>query len=389
MREIAPGAAPAGTSVPLSVPDVGDLERQWVDEAIASGWVSSAGPFVDRFEGDVAALLGARHAVATASGTAALHVALLLAGVQPGDEVLVSTLSFVAPANAIRYAGAHPVFVDAEPDFWQIDPALVRGFLADGCEQRDGGLVNKQTGRRVAALLPVHVLGHPYDADAIASVAREFGLPVVEDAAEGLGARYRDTPLGRLGDVGALSFNGNKIVTSGGGGMIVTGNEEHARRARYLTTTAKDDPIEYVHGEVGFNYRLTNVAAALGAAQLTRLGDFVERKRAIAARYADAIGSLQGVTAMPEAPWASSSFWMYTVLVDGGSRPLLRALGDAKVQARPVWQPLHLSPAHRGAQAIGGAVAERLHAEALSLPCSTSLEPAQQERVIEVLEASL
>ncbi len=301
----------------------------------------------------------------------------------------MSTLSFVAPANAIRYAGAHPVFVDAEPDFWQIDPALVHSFLDSECERRDGAVFNRTTGRRVAALLPVHVLGHPYDADAISAVARDFGLPVVEDAAEGLGARYRDTPLGRLGDLGALSFNGNKIVTSGGGGMIVTGDEQLAARARYLTTTAKDDPIEYVHGEVGFNYRLTNVAAALGAAQLTRLGEFVERKQAIAARYADALAGIDGVTAMPEAPWASSSYWMYTVLVEGGSRPLLRALGDARVQARPVWQPLHQSPAHRGAQVVGGGVAERIHGQALSLPCSTSLEPAQQERVIEVLEASL
>jgi perosamine synthetase len=389
LPEAGPGAVATSGVVPLSEPEVGELERRWVDEALATGWVSSAGPFVDRFERDVAKLLGVRNAVATASGTAALHVALLLAGVRPGDEVLVSTLSFVAPANAVRYAAAYPVFVDCEPDFWQLDAALLADFLERSCERRGREVVNRASGRRVAALLPVHALGHPFDAEAVLDVARRFDLPVVEDAAEGLGARCRGVPLGRLGDVAALSFNGNKIVTSGGGGMVVTERDDWAERARYLTTTAKDDPIESVHGEVGFNYRLSNVSAALGAAQLTRLDEFLSKKRAIADRYTAAFAAIPSVDPMREAPWAASSFWLYTVRIAGGSRPLLRALMEAGVEARPVWQPLHLSPAHDGAQVVRGKVAERVYDEALSLPSSASLGADDQHRVIEAVRTHM
>jgi perosamine synthetase len=384
-REIAPGAPPAAGFVPLTVPDVGEAEQRLVAQALADGWVSSAGPYVDRFEGEAAARVGVPHAVACASWTAALHVALLLAGVRPGDEVVTSTLTFVAPANAIAYCGAHPVFVDAEPDYWQIDAARLEAFLdAAGPEMR-----NPATGRRIAAVLPVHVLGHPFDADAVVGVAHRHGLPVVEDAAEGLGATYRGRPLGGLGDLAALSFNGNKIVTSGGGGMLLTSDSARAERARYLTTTAKDDPLEYIHGEIGFNYRLTGLQAALGIAQMERLDEFVAAKRAIAERYAAGLAEVPGISLMPEAPWAQSSFWLYTVLVAGGSRQALRALVDERIQARPLWQPLHRSPAHAGAQVVGGEVADRLYAEGLSLPCSTGLTEDDQARVIEAVRGHM
>jgi perosamine synthetase len=389
MREIAPGAPAVAGEIPLAVPDVGEAERAYVDEVMRSGWVSSAGPFVDRFEEAAAETVGRAHAVATVTGSAALHVALLLAGVRPGDEVPVSTLSFISPANAIRYCGAHPVFIDAEPDYWQIDAERLAEFLAR-CTRRDDMLVNPATGRRVAALLPVGILGHPFDADAIRSLADEYGLPVVEDAAEGLGARFRDEHVGHLGHISALSFNGNKIVTSGGGGMVVTDDAAGAQRARYLTTTAKDDPVEYVHGEIGFNYRLSNVSAALGYGQLERLGEFVEAKRRIASAYTDAFADLDGITAMREAPWATSTFWMFTVTVDQArfgmdSRALLRTLAGRGIQARPLWQPLHLSPAHAGAQATPSPVAERLHATALSLPCSVALSADDQARVLDAI----
>jgi perosamine synthetase len=384
-REIAPGAPPAAGFVPLTVPDVGEAEQRLVAQALADGWVSSAGPYVDRFERDTAARIGVPHAVACASGTAALHVALLLAGVRPGDEVVTSTLTFVAPANAIAYCGAHPVFVDAEPDYWQIDAARLEAFLdAAGPELR-----NPATGRRIAAVLPVHVLGHPFDADAVLGVARRHGLSVVEDAAEGLGATYRGRPLGSLGDLAALSFNGNKIVTSGGGGMLLTSDTAQAERARYLTTTAKDDPLEYIHGEIGFNYRLTDLQAALGSAQMQRLDELVAAKRAIAERYAAGLADVPGISLMPEAPWAQGSFWLYTVLVEGGSREALGALVDERIQARPLWQPLHRSPAHAGAQVVGGEVADRLYAEGLSLPCSTGLTEEDQARVIEAVRGHL
>jgi perosamine synthetase len=384
-REIAPGAlGPEGT-VPLSVPNVGEAELELVARAVADGWVSSAGPYVDRFEQAVADRIGVRHAVACSTGTAALHIALLLAGVEPGDEVLTSTLTFIASANAIAYCQAHPVFVDAEPDYWQIDTSALGAFLKGSCEPGPRGPVNRRTGRRVAAILPVHILGHPFDAAAVRDLASTYGLPVVEDAAEGLGATYRGAPLGSFGDLAALSFNGNKIVTSGGGGMLLTDEDAAADRARYLTTTAKDDPVEYVHGEVGFNYRLTSIAAALGTAQLARLDEFVSAKRRIADTYAAAFAGVDGLTVMPQAPWASSSFWLYTIRVRGGSRELLAALAEARIQTRPLWQVMHRSAAFPGAEVVGGAVADELQAEALSLPCSTSMTASEQQRVIEAI----
>jgi perosamine synthetase len=331
--------------------------------------------------------------VATTSGTAALHTALLVAGVEAEDEVLVSTLTFIAPANAIRYAGAWPVFIDAEETTGQMDPARVAEFLEGSCVRRGGVLRNSQTGRRVRAILPVDVFGHPVDADPIRELARGHGLVVVEDATEALGASYKGRPAGRLSDIACFSFNGNKIVTTGGGGMIVTDDARMAERARYLTTQAKDDPIEFVHGAVGFNYRLTNVLAAVGVAQMERLEEFVDRKRAIAARYGEALGSLPGLTMVGEAAWARASFWMSNVRVDSGrfgmgSRDLLRRLEEARIQARPLWQPIHRSPAHAGGIRVGGEVADRWNREALTLPCSVGLTEEQQTRVIQAVTSA-
>lgn len=392
-RIAVPGAPAAHGDIALSSPNIGEREQSLVAEALRSGWVAY-GPFVDEFEAAIQSRVGVRHAVALSSGTAALHVALLLAGVGREDEVVTSALSFIASANAIRYVGAIPVFVDAEPDFLQIDVDRMRSFLAEGCEQTDRGLVNRKTGRRVSAILPVHVLGHPADLDAICAVSAEYGLPVVEDAAEGLGAQLRDRPVGALGDISCLSFNGNKIVTTGGGGALLTDDDATAARARYLATQAKDDPLEYVHGDVGFNYRLSNPHAALGCAQLERLDDFVASKRRIAARYAEALGSTPGLVLPREASWAFSTFWMYTILVveeEYGmtSRDLMHRLLDSGIQARPLWQPLHRSPAHGAYGGLECEVADGLHARGLSLPCSTSLTNSEQDRVIEgVLDAA-
>jgi perosamine synthetase len=376
--------------VPLCEPALLGNEWAYVRECLDTGWVSSVGGFVDRFERSLAEAAGVRHAVATVNGTAALHIALLVAGVEPDDEVLVSTLSFIAPANAIRYAGAWPVFVDAEPGTWQMDPERVAAFLAEGCVWRDGALRNRTTGRRVRAIIPVHILGHPVDLEPILEAARRYNLAVIEDATESLGATYRGKPVGALGDIACFSFNGNKLITTGGGGMIVTDRAEWASRAKYLTTQAKDDPVEYVHHAVGYNYRLTNVLAAMGVAQMERLDQCIAAKRRIAARYADALAMLPGITPMTSASWAKSVFWLYTVLVDRdaaglGSRELLAALSQRKVQTRPLWQPLHRSPAHAGSQVLGGQVAERLHRDALSLPCSVGLPAEHQELVIDQL----
>jgi perosamine synthetase len=389
---LAPGAPPPIDFIPLSVPEIRGNEWRYVKECLDTNWVSSVGPYVDRFEQMMAQQTGAKHAVATVNGTSALHIALLVAGVQPGDEVLVSTLTFVAPVNAIRYVGAWPIFIDAEPAYWQMDPARVVEFLEEGCRWVNGALYNRRTGRRVTAVIPVHVLGHPVDLDPILSIARKFGLRVIEDATEGLGATYKGIPLGCLGDIACFSFNGNKIITTGGGGMLVTRNEEWAQKAKYLTTQAKDDPIEYIHGEVGYNYRLTNLLAAVGCAQMEQLPCYIALKRKIATRYNEALQNLPGIVPLRSAPWAASTFWMYTTLIEEtifgmDSRTLMRMLGSRKIQCRPLWQPIHLSPAHatkeRGAETMP--VAERLARRGLSLPCSVGLTEAEQDRVIAAL----
>lgn len=376
--------------IPLSEPCLGGMEWEYVKECLDTGWVSSAGSYVDRFEKMAADYLGAKYAVATVNGTAALHTALLASGIQPDEEVLVSTLAFIAPTNAIRYTGARPVFIDADVETWQIDPQKVIEFLELKCRRINGELRNKATGRRIRAILPVHILGHPVDMDPIRAIAHKFGLTVIEDAAESLGARYKKGKVGHFGDVACLSFNGNKIITTGGGGMIVTDSAKIARRAKYLTTQAKDDPVEYVHREIGYNYRLTNLQAALGCAQMERLEDHIAVKRRIAATYSEAFREVPGIEPMPEAPWAYSTYWMYTVLVDrkrfGMDRKrLLAELRDMSIQTRPLWQPIHRSRAYRDCPAYRCKTAEELNRTALSLPCSVGLTLDDQLRVIEAI----
>lgn len=388
-----PGAPGPADSIPLCVPELGGNEWAYIRECLDTNFVSSVGPFVDRFERDFASRVGAARAVATTTGTAALHVALLVAGVQQDDEVVVPTLTFIAPVNAIRYVGAWPLFVDAEADYWQMDVRKLASFIEERCDWNGTELRNRKTGRRIRAVLPVHILGHPVDMDPLLAIARRYSLTVIEDATETLGAQYKGRTLGCLGDVGCFSFNGNKIITTGGGGMIVSRHEEWLRRAKYLTTQAKDDPFEFVHGAVGFNYRLTNVQAALGCAQLELLDDFIGRKHRIARAYRDALAGVPGITLMPEAPWARSTFWLYTILVDEtvtgvGSRPLMKALDAARIQARPLWQPIHQSPAHRYPHEPCP-VAERLNAQAISLPSSAGLTHEQQGRVIDVLLSAI
>jgi len=390
----APGVAPAPDFIPLIVPEIRGKEWEYVKECLDTNWVSSVGSYVERFERMVAERAGSKYAVATVNGTAALHIALMLAGVEADDEVLVSSLTFIAPANAIRYVGAWPVFIDAEPEYWQIDPAGIKDFLEKECQWDGQKLRNRRSGRRVKAILPVHILGHPADLDPILSIAAKYSLPVVEDATEGLGARYRDKSIGGVGHAGCFSFNGNKIITTGGGGMLVTNNAEWAARAKYLTTQAKDDPIEYVHNAVGYNYRLTNVLAAMGCAQMEQLDAFVEAKRQIAKRYQAGLAGLPGIRLPEEATWASSTFWMYTVLIDEtesrtDSRELLRHLAASKIQARPLWQPIHRSRAHNASASPSCPTSEALHRQALSLPCSVGLTSSDQGRVIEALTDAL
>ncbi len=281
--------------IPLCEPELRGREWEYVKECLDENWISAGGPMLGRFENMVAEYVGASHSVAVASGTAALHIALLVAGVQPDDEVLVSTLTFIAPTNAVRYVGAWPVFIDSDPDYWQMDPECVRDFLEQRCVTRGGELFNEATGRRVSAVLPVHILGHPCDMDPIVAVSRKYGLKVIEDATESLGAKYKGEMAGHLGDIACFSFNGNKLITTGGGGMVVTDNAEWARRADFLINQAKDDPLEYVHSEIGYNYRLSSLQAAVGCAQMESIDDYVQIKRGIAARYQESLAGITGL----------------------------------------------------------------------------------------------
>ena len=389
----APGTPPAAAEIPLCVPEIRGNEWRYVKECLDTGWVSSAGAFVDRFEEMLSTYLGARHGIATVNGTAALHVAVVVAGVVPEDEVLVSDLTFVAPANAISYAGARPVFMDAQPDTWEMDPEKVVEFLDTQCEWRRGALYNKVTRRRVKAVLPVHILGHPVHLQPILEKARQYGLTVIEDATEALGATYKGQMAGHLGEIACLSFNGNKIITTGGGGLVVTDRADWAERVRYLTTQAKDDPVEYVHNAIGYNYRLTNIQAAMGVAQMELLDEYIAAKRRIARYYHDHLSDVAGITLPPEAAWAKSTFWMYTVLIDPdvfgtGSRALLQRLAGAGIQTRPLWRPLHRLAPYQDCQAYKVEVADRLHDVALSLPCSVGISEGSLQHVVRTLIAS-
>lgn len=387
-----PGAlAPTGM-IPLSVPEIHGNEWKYVKECLDSNWVSSAGPFVDRFERMVADYVGSRHAVATVNGTAALHTALLIAGIAPDDEVLVSALTFIAPANAVRYAGAWPVFIDAEPTYWQMDPQKVLDFLENECRWADGELRNKTSGRRVKAILPVHILGHPCDMDAIVEAARKFELVVIEDATESLGAKYKERMVGQLGDIACFSFNGNKVITTGGGGMVVTDNDAWAARAKYLTTQAKDDPVEYIHKEIGYNYRLTNIQAALGVAQMEQLDGYIAAKRQIMAVYQEAVRDLPGVGIQAEAPVVFSTRWMSTITIDAaafghGSRWLMNKLEERAIQTRPLWHPVNSLPPYQACRSYRVQVADQLYRDALNLPCSVVLTRTDQSRVTEAIQS--
>ncbi len=348
------------------------------------------GIFVDQFEGAVARYTHRKFAVACASGTAALHTALLVAGVGQGDEVIMPTLTFAAPAFAVRYTGAWPVFIDVEPRHWQLDLQKTEDFLSQECKSVRGVLVNRRTKRHVKAVIPVHLLGHSVDMIPLMKLAKRYGLIVIEDVAESIGSQYQGRKTGFFGDIACFSFNGNKIITCGGGGMLAMDDRHMAQRARHLTTQAKADSVEYTHDAIGYNYRLTNVQAAIGLAQMEKLDEFVEKKRAIAKRYAQGLLRIEGVALPQEARGNKSIFWLYTVLIDAkrycmDSRMLMKKLSMAGIQSRPLWQPLYLQKVFQGCDAYQITEADRLYKGALSLPSSLTLTPSQQRRVIELV----
>jgi pyridoxal phosphate-dependent aminotransferase EpsN len=362
----------------LSPPDVGSEERRLLLDAFDSNWIAPLGPHVEAFEREFAEAVGVPHAVALSSGTAALHLALQVLGVGRGDDVLTSTMTFAATANAITYVGATPAFVDVSPDTWNLDPDLLEQELD----------TRSRRGRQAAAVLSVDLYGQCADYTRITELCARFGVPLIEDAAEALGATYGGFAAGSFGECAAFSFNGNKIITTSGGGMLVSHRRDIIDRARHLATQARDPAPHYQHSEIGYNYRLSNLLAAIGRGQLRSLPAKLARRRAVNDTYRTALSGLSGFQFMPEAAYGRSNCWLTCVTVDpllfGASREDIRlALEAEDIESRPLWKPMHLQPAFSACPMAGGSVAEDLFDRGLCLPSGSNLAPANQARVIE------
>jgi len=362
----------------LSPPDMSAAEREALLRAFDSNWIAPLGPEVDAFERDLAARVGVADAAALSSGTAALHLALVLLEVGAGDEVWTSTLTFAATANAIRYVGATPVFIDSERETWNMDPELLSEALREAAA----------TGELPKAVIVVDLYGQCADYRRILAACSEYEVPVVEDAAEALGATYREEAAGSFGVISTLSFNGNKIMTTSGGGALVADDPDLVARARYLASQARKPTPHYEHDEVGYNYRLSNLLAALGRAQLGRLDQLIEARRRINQAYRQALGALEGLEFLPEAAHQRSNCWLTCVLVNEdklgvGPEQIREHLEKHNIEARPVWKPMHLQPAYREYRTVGGAVASDLYRTGLCLPSGSTLGPDSQRRVID------
>jgi perosamine synthetase len=374
-------ALPPARPLALHEPRFDADEWRQVKECLDTGWVSTAGRHVDLFEARLADITGATHAVATVNGTAALHVCLLLAGVRPGDEVLLPSLTFVATANAVAYCGAVPHFVDCDEATLAVDPQRLADHLRRIGEPSAEGLRNRSTGRNLRALIVMHTFGHPADLDPLVELARTHGIVLVEDAAESLGTTYRGKHTGTRGRLAALSFNGNKIVTTGGGGAVLTSDPELGRAAKHLTTTARVSAgWRFVHDQVGYNYRLPNLNAALGVGQLARLDDLLARKRELARRYRAAFEGIEGVRMFVPPAHGESNHWLNAVLLDRPDEALrdalLTALNAEGIAARPAWTPMHTLPMYSDSPRDDLRVTESLCARIVNLPSSAFLAPA-------------
>ena len=375
----------------LSPPHLGRHELNYVHKAIEDNWVAPTGPNLTGFEADICAAVGVGHAVALTSGTAAIHLGLILLGVEPGDEVLCPSFTFVATANPIVYCGATPVFIDSEPDTWNMCPVRLREAIMDRIAK----------GKKPKALLLVHLYGMPAKLPEILALAAEFELPILEDAAEALGSRYGGQPVGGFGTVGVFSFNGNKILTTSGGGALVTNDAALAQRARFLATQAKDDAPHYQHSQLGYNYRLSNILAGIGRGQMELLDERVKRRREIFAWYQEHLAGLPGLTVAlaPEPPGSRANRWLTTILLsptDADGRPLTATpetlrlhLETRNIESRPLWKPMHLQPLFAAAPMYGGAVCADLFARGLCLPSGTAMGEGELRRVKEALTAAL
>lgn len=360
----------------MSSPDVGDLEERYVVAAMRSGWIAPLGPDVDAFESEMAARVGVDHAVALASGTAALHLGLLGLGIKRGDLVITSTMTFAATANAISYTGAEPFFIDCELSTGNMDPELLRQAL----EQLTA------RGERVSAILPVDLLGKAVNYSEICAIADEFDIPVLADAAESLGATHRGRAAGSFGRASAISFNGNKVMTTSGGGMLLTDDAELAKNTRYLATQARQPVTHYEHVDIGYNYRLSNLLAALGRAQLSRLDEMIGRRKAMRERYRTFFADLDGVEVFGGTNDEEDNFWLTSLIVDStvtGWSPatLSSVLAEDNIESRPLWKPMHLQPIFSGARSLSNGTSQNLFENGITLPSGSALSEAEIDRV--------
>ncbi len=366
----------------LSPPDVGLTERTALLRAFDSGWIAPAGPELEEFEREVAAYVGVAHGAALNSGTAALHLALLLIGVKPGDEVLVPTLTFAATANVVRYLSATPVLVDCDAS-WNLDATLVEEYLE----------ARARTGKLPAAVVSVDLFGQCADYTRLRRACEPYGVPIIQDAAESLGATWQGERAGAQGVLTAVSFNGNKIITTGGGGMLLSNQSRWVERARFLAAQARDPAPHYEHSELGYNYRLSSLLAAVGRAQLRRIDELVTMRRQVFERYQRTFGGREGWSFMPEAPWGRSNRWLTVALIHPRQArrdrdAVMRALETASIESRPVWKPMHLQPLYRGCRVLRGAHAKELFERGLCLPSGSGLRDRDFERIIAAVETA-
>ncbi len=378
--------------IPLSVPSIQGNELKYIKECLDTEWVSSAGKYVDLFEKKITEFTGAQYAIACVNGTAALHIALMLAGIKPKDEVIVPTLTFISPINAVRYCNAHPIFMDADK-FYNIDEEKTIDFINKETIFKDGNTYNKETQKCIRAIIPVHVFGNAVYLDELYKICKERNIKIIEDATESLGTKYTKGKFagkhtGIIGELGCLSFNGNKIITTGGGGMILTDNKDYAEKAKYLTTQAKDDSVRYIHNEIGYNYRLTNIQAALGVAQLEKLPEFIEIKKRNFSIYKEKINEIPGLHLAETPDYAENNHWMYSLQIDkdkyGKDREkLMQYFSEKGIQTRPVWYLNHLQKPYKGYQNYKIEKAVELWENTLNIPCSVNLT---NESIYKVLE---
>jgi perosamine synthetase len=367
----------------LSGPNMGGNELKYVTECITTGWVSSVGAYVDQFEKMSAEFAGTKYAVATSSGTTALHICLVLMDVKQDDLIITPNITFIATLNSIKYTGADPILIDTDENNWQMDLNLLEEFLTNETEQRNNVCYHKKTGRRIPLIMPVHVLGNICDMDRLLAIAKQHNLIVIEDSTEALGSYYKGKHAGSFGLMGTFSYNGNKIITTGGGGMIVTNDEALAKKAKHLTTQAKSDPFEYIHDEVGYNYRLVNVAAAMGVAQMEQLPGFIQRKHEIIALYKKELAGVGDISFQEVSADVNPNWWMPTIKTTK-QREVLKVLNDNKMQSRPFWVPMNQLRMFTGNLYYNKTDRSNfVYQHCLSIPCSTYIT---NEQVIAVCE---